>query len=91
MTRNLDKRIELMCPIEHPAHKAKVISALRSMFRDSVKSRRLDADGVYRRLQPTAAEPAVRVQQLLQDEAHRAARLAREAAGVSFRPEDSRI
>ena len=49
MTRNLDKRIELMFPIENAEHKAKVLHALRAMFRDTVKSRWLGADGVYRR------------------------------------------
>ena len=41
MTRNLDKRVELMFPVEHAAHKAKVLHALRAMFLDTVKARRL--------------------------------------------------
>ena len=45
MTRNLDKRIELMFPVEDPGHKATVLHALRAMFRDTVKARRLNADG----------------------------------------------
>ena len=49
MTRNLDKRVELMFPIEQPEHKARVLDALRAMFRDTEKSRWLQADGTYRR------------------------------------------
>ena len=52
MSRNLDKRIELMFPIENAEHKAKVLHALRAMFRDTRKSRWLGADGVDRRRQP---------------------------------------
>ena len=37
MTRNMDKRIELMFPIEDPGHKASIMHALRSMFRDTTK------------------------------------------------------
>src|SRR5262249_58143515 len=47
MTRNLDKRIELMFPIEQPESRAKILFALRAMFRDSVKSRWLGVDGIY--------------------------------------------
>jgi polyphosphate kinase len=87
MTRNLDKRIELMFPIEHAEHKAKVLHALRAMFRDTRKSRWLGADGVYRRRQPAPDAPPCRVQQALQEDARRAASLAGETTGVAFRPE----
>jgi polyphosphate kinase len=91
MTRNLDKRVELMFPIEHPEHKARVIYTLRSMFRDTVKSRWLGADGVYRRRPLAKGESPFRVQEHLQEEARRLASLARDRAGVSFRPEELRI
>jgi polyphosphate kinase len=88
MTRNLDKRVELMFPIEDAEHKARVIYTLRAMFRDTVKSRWLDADGVYRRRRLAQGETPFRVQEHLQDEARRLASLARDRAGVSFRPEE---
>jgi polyphosphate kinase len=87
MTRNLDKRIELMFPVEKVEHKAKVLYTLRAMFRDTTKARSLGADGIYRRREPPPGEPAFRVQQHLQEEAGRLASLARERAGVVFRPE----
>ena len=87
MTRNLDKRVELMFPVEDAEHKAKVLYALRAMFRDTTKARWLGSDGVYRRREPAPGEPAFRVQQHLQEEAGRLAVLARERAGVVFRPE----
>jgi polyphosphate kinase len=85
MTRNLDKRIELMFPVEDVDNKAKVLYALRAMFRDNVRARWLGADGVYSRRQPAPGEAPFRVQQHLQEEARRSAALARERVGVVFR------
>jgi polyphosphate kinase len=84
MTRNLDKRIELLFPVERAEHKAKVMHALRAMFRDNAKARQLTADGTYIRRLPTSGETSCRVQQQMQDDARRAASLARDVAGVSF-------
>jgi polyphosphate kinase len=85
MTRNLDKRIELMFPIQTEEHKSRILGNLRAMFLDNVKARVLKGDGVYERRTPSADEPPFRVQQHLQDEAHR--RAARERPGVTFVPE----
>jgi polyphosphate kinase len=90
MTRNLDKRLELMWPIDNAAHKARVVGALRAMFRDTAKSWSLQSDGSYERRTPAAGEMPFRVQQFLQEEAHRAASLARDAAGITFVPERKR-
>jgi polyphosphate kinase len=90
MARNLDKRVELMFPVEDVDAKAKVLYALRAMFRDNVRSRWLGPDGVYRRRSPALGEPPFRVQQHLQTEAARSAMLARERVGVVFRPEERR-
>ena len=89
MTRNLDKRIELMFPVEDAAHKATVLHALRSMFRDTVKARRLERG---RPLHPGDSGPGqspCRVQQLLQDEAHRRLALASDRAAVAYTAESS--
>jgi len=90
MTRNLDRRVELMFPVERPAHKAMVVSALRAMFRDNVKARRLGADGIYRRVDRLPEEPPFRVQQHLYEEAQRLAALTQERTGIVFRPEAPR-
>jgi len=90
MTRNLDKRVELMFPVEQPDHKVRVVHALRAMFRDNVRSRWLGADGVYRRRRRSRGEAPFRVQEVLQDEARRLASRAREGAGVVLEPERGR-
>jgi polyphosphate kinase len=87
MTRNLDKRVELLVPIDAAEHRARVVHSLRAMFRDTVKGRWLGADGIYRRRQPSADTATFRVQQALQEEARRSAAVAGEASGVAFRPE----
>ena len=77
-----------MFPIEEPEHRAKVLHALRAMFRDTVKARWLGTDGIYTRREPAAGEPPFRVQQHLQDEARRLSALTRGRSGVVFRPEE---
>jgi polyphosphate kinase len=86
MTRNLDKRIELMFPVEQAANKARVLASLRAMFRDNVHARWLLPDGTYE-ARPRGDEPPFRAQQYLQDEARRRVSLARERTGVTFKPE----
>jgi polyphosphate kinase len=88
MTRNLDKRVELMFPVEHPPHKACVLAVLRAMFRDNVKARVLGADGVYRRRALADGEQPFRVQEWLREDSRRQALLARGRTGVTLQPEE---
>jgi polyphosphate kinase len=86
MTRNLDRRIEVLFPLEADAHKREVKGILDAMFKDNVKARRLGPDGIYKRIRPAKGEPPFRVQQVMQDEARREADQASERAGVTFEP-----
>ncbi|MFO7535891.1 MAG: polyphosphate kinase 1 [Kiritimatiellia bacterium] len=49
MTRNMDKRIELLVPVEDPACKARLLDYLETFFRDTRKAYRLGADGSWER------------------------------------------
>ena len=49
MPRNLDKRVELMFPVEAEELKARVIASLRDELRDNCKAWDLKKSGVYRR------------------------------------------
>ena len=89
MTRNLDRRMELMFPVESAENRARVVHALRMMFRDTVKGRWLRADGSYERRGPSDGEPPFRVQFHLLAEARRTAALARGRAGIVFQPTDA--
>lgn len=58
MSRNLNRRIETLFPIEDPAIKQEVIDALELSGRDNIQARQLQPDGSYVRLQPNTEETA---------------------------------
>jgi len=72
MPRNLDRRIELMFPIETPDCKRRVIEALDTLFKDNVKGRRLNGDGVWKVPSRPASEPPFVAQLALYEQARRA-------------------
>jgi polyphosphate kinase len=88
MPRNLDRRIELMFPLESVDVRQKAMSVLDSMFLDNVKARVLQSDGTYKRRRPGKGEDPFRVQLHLHREAQRAIERARAVAGVTFEPLD---
>lgn len=49
MTRNLDRRVELLIPVESPAIKNRLIAMLKCYFQDNVRSHVLGPDGTYQR------------------------------------------
>jgi polyphosphate kinase len=83
MSRNLDRRVELMFPVETEEHRAKILAALDAMFLDNVKGRRLGPDGVYRRPKPGRGEEPFRAQLHIWRETQRAHARAREAAAAA--------
>lgn len=55
MQRNLDRRVEVVFPIENPAIKEKVVGKiLATLLVDNVQARVLKSDGTYERLKPEA-------------------------------------
>ncbi|WP_274364897.1 polyphosphate kinase 1 [Paenibacillus thermotolerans] len=52
MTRNLTRRIELMCPVFDPRLQESLINTLHLCLEDNVKARELQPSGVYIRLRP---------------------------------------
>jgi polyphosphate kinase len=86
MPRNLDKRIELLFPVESPEGRQKALLALDAIFQDNVKGRRLQPDGTYKRRRPAKGEEAYRSQIELHREAKRALDRVRAGAGVTFEP-----
>jgi polyphosphate kinase len=57
MPRSLDRRVELMFPIDDPSGKKKIIAALEAQLADNQKARMLLPDGTYRRVSPGRADP----------------------------------
>lgn len=70
MPRNLDKRIELLVPVEDATCRARLIRLLETCMSDTVKGRWLQSDGSYMRLKG-AGRKAVRSQEALYEEARR--------------------
>ncbi|MFN8537193.1 MAG: polyphosphate kinase 1 [Thermomicrobiales bacterium] len=66
MPRNLNRRVEVLFPVESPEHKAYLRdSLLPLLLSDNVKARELGRDGLYRRRAPAPDEPAVNAQEVL--------------------------
>jgi polyphosphate kinase len=90
MARNLDKRIELMFPVDDPDQKARILSVLNTMFEDNVKGRWLKSDGTYYRKPRAADEPVIRAQMVLQQQVESRHARAADRAGVLFVPQERR-
>jgi len=86
MPRNLDKRIELLFPVQAPEARRKVLDALDALFNDNVKVRRLMPDGTYKRRRLGRGDDPFRVQVRLYEEARRAWERVRAASTAVFEP-----
>ncbi|HJN08797.1 MAG TPA: polyphosphate kinase 1 [Pirellulaceae bacterium] len=85
MPRNLDRRIELLVPIDGAAARRRLISILDTCFRDNVKARRLLADGSYELPSHGNAAP-IRSQEVLFQESREAVRQAALEQRTTFEP-----
>lgn len=61
MGRNLDRRVELLVPVDDPRAGRRVINQLTTCLQDNLRSHQLQADGSWRPLQPEG-NPALRSQ-----------------------------
>lgn len=86
MPRNLDRRIELMVPVQDPACRAKLIEALRTTLADNVKAWQLQPDGAYRRVSRPHGQRRIRSQEEQVNRAVAEAKRARQALRTVFEP-----
>ena len=56
MKRNLDRRVELLFPVEDPSAREKVINVLNVALHDTSKSRVLNFDGTYQKINKQGKE-----------------------------------
>lgn len=82
MPRNLERRIELMFPIEDDNLKKRIINLLGLYARDNCKAHVLQSDGRWERQTPK--RKAIRVQQELREEAKRLAKTAETSSHKRF-------
>ena len=86
MPRNLDRRIELLVPVEAPALRKRMLHILGVYFKDNVKSRELRPDGTYQLLSPGNRQAPIRSQKVLYREAVDAVRRAELSSRTVFEP-----
>ena len=69
MPRNLERRVELLFPVQSNKNIARVTEMLEMYFHDTVRSRTLLTDGSYAPYSPGDVDGIYRAQQMLYDEA----------------------
>jgi polyphosphate kinase len=85
MPRNLDRRVELLVPIEDKACRSRLISILETYFDDNVKAKKLLPDGSYTRVKAGKSAPH-RAQEILFQETCEIGRLAENSRRTVFEP-----
>ena len=86
MPRSLDRRIELLTPIEDTASKRKLIEILATYFQDNQNAWKLMPDGSYDRLEPGPGHSRLRAQKLLYQSAVDSVKAAELATRSKFEP-----
>ena len=86
MPRNLDRRVELLTPIEDTALRDRLIEVLDCNLQDTVKSSRLLEDGTYERVRPRGRRRKLRSQEELYAAAKQAERQAQQSRRTIFEP-----
>jgi polyphosphate kinase len=66
MQRNLDRRVELLLPIDDPEHRARLLHVLEVAFADDTHAWELSPEGTWRRVRTTAG---ISLQRVLNTEA----------------------
>lgn len=82
MPRNLDRRIELLVPVVDTRCRDRLIHMLDIYFADQAKARKLNSNGLYRRLRLPIDAP--RAQQILYEEACETLKLAEQHRRTTF-------
>jgi polyphosphate kinase len=68
LDRNLDRRVEVLFPVESPVLRTAIIlTILPAQLNDTLKVRLLQSDGSYVRKKPSADEPPLNAQTWLVD------------------------
>jgi polyphosphate kinase len=86
MPRNLDRRVELLVPIEDTAARTRLMQILDAYFADTVKARMLHSDGSYEPVSKRGKRKAARSQELLYQQACDAVRDAKQQRRTVLEP-----
>jgi polyphosphate kinase len=86
MTRNLEKRVELMIPIEEPVLKRRLIRILDAFFQDNTQASLLLPDGTSRRITRAKGRKPFRAQEYFHQQAKKAAKAREHERAMTFEP-----
>ncbi|WP_373653137.1 polyphosphate kinase 1 [Schlesneria sp. DSM 10557] len=86
MPRNLDRRVELLVPVEDNACRRNLITILKTTLADNVKARRLLPSGRYEPVRATDSSDPIRSQEVLYRRTGEAIEDASRAALATFEP-----
>jgi polyphosphate kinase len=86
MTRNLEKRIELMIPIETPVLKRRLLRILESYFQDNTQASRLLPDGSSQRIIRAKGQKSFRAQEHFYQQAKKAAKAREHERSMTYEP-----
>ena len=86
MTRNLEKRVELMIPIEETALKRRLVRILDAFFQDNTQASRLMPDGTSQRIVRTKGQKAFRAQEYFYQQARKIAKASEHERAMTFEP-----
>ena len=86
MGRNLDRRVELMVPIEENRLKSRLLRVLENFFRDNQQAWRIRPDGTSERIAPEKGEKPFRAQEYFQRRARRTAKAGEHERAMRFEP-----
>ncbi|WP_231742218.1 polyphosphate kinase 1 [Stieleria varia] len=76
MPRNLDRRIELLIPVNDPTCRERLLETLKTYFRDNTHCWKMQQDGSYKKRSVSGKVERVRSQRVLYDEITKAFREA---------------
>ena len=86
MTRNLDKRVELMIPIEDKKCRKRLQAILESAFKDNCNAHEILENGSSRRITKKKGQKKFRMQQHLQSQARKSAKARAHERSTTFEP-----
>ncbi|MBN2511226.1 MAG: polyphosphate kinase 1 [Spirochaetales bacterium] len=84
MPRNLDRRVEILFPVEGQVQRQRIKRILDLAFSDTANAYALTSDGTYERIKPAKGEAPLRSQEQLWKETHGRAQKHEPAAGGDF-------
>ncbi len=86
MTRNLEKRVELMIPIAEPTLKRRLIRILETYFNDETQASRILANGSSTRITKPTRGKGLRAQEHFYQQAKKAAKAREHERAMTFEP-----